>query len=132
MVHCELCDFPSSRVCDASGHEGLTSESDWELVSQIRDRAPDGSLLLFRYWRPDAFWVYSGRAVSFICPFSSATGSDQCHPRYHNMNNRLGLAAWRWLFIFDFIISIPIAVLGFFVCPGKSHHSLGAGAAPNI
>ncbi|KAJ6445401.1 Protein phosphatase 2C [Purpureocillium lavendulum] len=38
---------------------------------------------------------------------------------YHNMNNRLGLAAWRWLFIFDFIISIPIAVLGFFVCPDE-------------
>ncbi|UNI23893.1 hypothetical protein JDV02_009685 [Purpureocillium takamizusanense] len=38
---------------------------------------------------------------------------------YHNMNNRLGLAAWRWLFILDFVISIPIAVLGFCVCPDE-------------
>lgn len=34
------------------------------------------------------------------------------------MNHRLGLTAWRWLFIFDFIIGIPVALFGFFCCPG--------------
>lgn len=33
------------------------------------------------------------------------------------MNGRAGLAAWRWLFIFDAIISIPVAIFGIFVCP---------------
>lgn len=39
--------------------------------------------------------------------------------RHKNMNGTLGLASWRWVFIFDFIIGIPIAVFGFFCCPGK-------------
>lgn len=29
-----------------------------------------------------------------------------------------GLAGWRWMFIIDFIIAIPVAVIGFFVIPG--------------
>lgn len=39
------------------------------------------------------------------------------------MDGRLGLAAWRWLFIFDFILGIPVAIFGFFVCPGKNRAS---------
>lgn len=34
------------------------------------------------------------------------------------MNNRLGLASWRWLFIFDFILGIPVALIGLLTCPG--------------
>ena len=44
--------------------------------------------------------------------------------RYRNMNNRLGLAAWRWVFIFDFIIGIPIAVFGLFCCPGTNDFTI--------
>ena len=36
---------------------------------------------------------------------------------YTNLNNTHGLAGWRWLFIVDAIITIPIAFLGFFVFP---------------
>jgi ACS family pantothenate transporter-like MFS transporter len=36
------------------------------------------------------------------------------------MNGRLGLAAWRWLFILDFLISVPVVILGLIVCPGKT------------
>lgn len=43
------------------------------------------------------------------------------------MDNHLGLAAWRWLFIFDFIISIPVALFGFFCCPG-TYKRIRAGA----
>lgn len=35
------------------------------------------------------------------------------------MNGRLGVAAWRWLFILDFIIGIPIILFGICCCPGK-------------
>jgi MFS transporter, ACS family, pantothenate transporter len=36
---------------------------------------------------------------------------------YSGLNGPAGLAGWRWLFIFDAIISIPIAVWGFFAIP---------------
>lgn len=36
------------------------------------------------------------------------------------MDGVMGLASWRWLFIFDFILGIPVAIFGFFFCPGKS------------
>lgn len=36
------------------------------------------------------------------------------------MNGRLGLAAWRWLFILDFLISVPVVILGLIICPGKT------------
>ncbi|KAH6638878.1 major facilitator superfamily domain-containing protein [Boeremia exigua] len=38
---------------------------------------------------------------------------------YRNMNNRNGLASWRWLFIFDFILGMPVALLGFLTCPAE-------------
>ncbi len=40
---------------------------------------------------------------------------------YTGLNGRLGLAGWRWLFIFDGIISIPIAIWGFFAIPDLPH-----------
>ncbi|GJN83201.1 hypothetical protein PLIIFM63780_006749 [Purpureocillium lilacinum] len=69
-----------------------------------------------RYWLPACTVVWS---VFVLCMYKAADVKTLYILRYHNMNNRLGLAAWRWLFIFDFIISIPIAVLGFFVCPDE-------------
>ncbi|CUM65337.1 uncharacterized protein PRCAT00002972001 [Priceomyces carsonii] len=36
---------------------------------------------------------------------------------YNGMNGNGGLAAWRWLFIFDGVITIPVAIAGFFVIP---------------
>ena len=35
------------------------------------------------------------------------------------MNGRSGLAAWQWLFIFDGIIGIPIALYGYFAIPDQ-------------
>ncbi|VUC33067.1 unnamed protein product [Clonostachys rosea] len=40
---------------------------------------------------------------------------------YQGLNGHSGLAGWRWLFIFDGIISIPIAVWGFFAIPDLPH-----------
>lgn len=38
---------------------------------------------------------------------------------YSGMNGRAGLAAWRWLFVFDGIIGVPIALYGFWAIPDQ-------------
>ncbi|KAI1484775.1 major facilitator superfamily domain-containing protein [Biscogniauxia mediterranea] len=40
---------------------------------------------------------------------------------YTGLNGHLGLPGWKWLFIFDGIISIPIAIWGFFAIPDLPH-----------
>lgn len=40
---------------------------------------------------------------------------------YTSMNGRHGLAGWRWLFIMDGVISIPIALWGYFGIPDLPH-----------
>ncbi|KAH8892111.1 MFS general substrate transporter [Thozetella sp. PMI_491] len=40
---------------------------------------------------------------------------------FAGMNGRGGLSAWRWLFIFDFILAIPVALYGFFFYPDTPH-----------
>ncbi|RAL60014.1 hypothetical protein DID88_000640 [Monilinia fructigena] len=40
---------------------------------------------------------------------------------YTSMNGRHGIAGWRWLFIMDGVISIPIAIWGFFGIPDLPH-----------
>lgn len=42
---------------------------------------------------------------------------------YSGLNGSGGLAGWRWLFIFDAIISIPIAVWGFWAIPDLPHNT---------
>lgn len=42
---------------------------------------------------------------------------------YNGMNGTDGLKGWRWLFIFDGIISLPIAVLGFWLIPDAPANS---------
>ncbi|KAI8935149.1 hypothetical protein NX059_007742 [Plenodomus lindquistii] len=37
---------------------------------------------------------------------------------YKNLNGVSGMAGWRWLFIIDGVISLPIAIAGFFIFPG--------------
>jgi ACS family pantothenate transporter-like MFS transporter len=36
---------------------------------------------------------------------------------YSNLNGKSGLAGWRWLFVIDFLITLPIAVYGFLLFP---------------
>ncbi|KAF2163221.1 hypothetical protein M409DRAFT_68536 [Zasmidium cellare ATCC 36951] len=38
---------------------------------------------------------------------------------YKSMNGVDGLASWRWLFIFNAILGIPVALIGFFFCPNE-------------
>ncbi|CAN8100498.1 unnamed protein product [Discula destructiva] len=40
---------------------------------------------------------------------------------FAGMDGRGGLAAWRWLFIFDFLIAVPVAIYGFVTFPDTPH-----------
>ncbi|KAJ4289671.1 hypothetical protein N0V90_011000 [Kalmusia sp. IMI 367209] len=42
---------------------------------------------------------------------------------YTSMDGRHGIAGWRWLFIMDAIISLPIAIWGFFGLPDLPHNT---------
>ncbi|KAK7203010.1 putative pantothenate transporter [Myxozyma melibiosi] len=42
---------------------------------------------------------------------------------YSSMNGVGGLAGWRWLFIFDGVISIPIGLFGIFALPDFPHNT---------
>lgn len=40
---------------------------------------------------------------------------------YLDMNGKQGLAAWQWLFIFDFLIGIPVVIWGLIAIPELPH-----------
>lgn len=42
---------------------------------------------------------------------------------YKGMNGRAGLSAWQWLFVFDGIIGIPVALYGFWAIPDSPTNS---------
>lgn len=42
---------------------------------------------------------------------------------YNSMNGHAGLAGWRWLFVVDGVISIPIALAGFFLLPNNPYNT---------
>ncbi|KAK8118309.1 Pantothenate transporter liz1 [Apiospora kogelbergensis] len=42
---------------------------------------------------------------------------------YSGMEGHGGMSAWRWLFIFDFILAIPVAVYGIFCHPDTPHYT---------
>ncbi|KAI0381309.1 MFS general substrate transporter [Hypomontagnella monticulosa] len=42
---------------------------------------------------------------------------------YSGMNGKHGLAAWQWLFIFDGIITVPVAAFGFWAIPDSPVNS---------
>ncbi|KAJ3493703.1 hypothetical protein NLG97_g4567 [Lecanicillium saksenae] len=78
-----------------------------------------GCLYLIGSWYTKS--EISRRTAIFL--FSSALGS-MCSGYiqaglHSNMNGVMGLASWRWLFIFDFILGIPVAIFGAIVCPDE-------------
>lgn len=40
---------------------------------------------------------------------------------HSSMDGRAGIAGWRWLFVMDAIISLPVAIWGFFGLPDTPH-----------
>ncbi len=43
---------------------------------------------------------------------------------YKGMNGKGGLASWRWLFIFDGILGVPVALYGFWAIPDNPYNSV--------
>lgn len=39
------------------------------------------------------------------------------------MNGRLGLQGWQWLFVIDFVISVPVIIYGFLMFPDLPHNT---------
>jgi ACS family pantothenate transporter-like MFS transporter len=40
---------------------------------------------------------------------------------FSGMHGKGGMSAWRWLFIFDFLLAIPVALYGYFFFPDTPH-----------
>lgn len=63
------------------------------------------------------------------CIFQTSSSAAQMFSGYlqsglhSGMDGTGGMAAWRWLFIFDGIITMPIAVVGFFAIPDEPFSS---------
>lgn len=56
------------------------------------------------------FWL-SGTLGQMFSGFLQAAA-------YNTLNGVHGLAGWRWLFIIDAIVTLPIAIMGYFFLPG--------------
>ncbi|KAK9453357.1 major facilitator superfamily domain-containing protein [Dipodascopsis uninucleata] len=77
---------------------------------------PGFNLILGSWYVPDelgkrmALFEMSAQAANMFSGYIQAGV-------YASMNGRYGIAGWRWLFIIDGIISIPVAIAGFFQVP---------------
>lgn len=77
---------------------------------------PGFTALISSWYLPDelgkrvVFYEISGNVASMFSGYIQAG-------LYSNMNGVHGLSAWRWLFIFDGLISIVVVVFGFIVIP---------------
>ncbi|KAH8819893.1 major facilitator superfamily domain-containing protein [Xylogone sp. PMI_703] len=88
------------------------------LLGILETPASTGSLYVLSSWyRADELfkragvWYVSSNAGSMFGGYLQAAA-------YNNLNGVRGLAGWRWLFIIDGCISMPIALAGFFIFPG--------------
>ncbi|OOQ91738.1 putative vitamin H transporter [Penicillium brasilianum] len=88
------------------------------LMGVLETPAASGSIYILTSWyRADevfkraGVWYVSSNAGSMFGGYLQAAA-------YTNLNGVLGMDGWRWLFIIDGCISIPIAIAGFFLFPG--------------
>ncbi|KAK7754494.1 hypothetical protein SLS62_003514 [Diatrype stigma] len=70
-------------------------------------------------------WYTPGELGKRSCIFQASSSAAQMFSGYlqaalySGMDGRAGLAAWRWLFVFDGIIGVPIALYGYFAIPDQ-------------
>ncbi|KAK9471185.1 major facilitator superfamily domain-containing protein [Dipodascopsis tothii] len=91
---------------------GLLEASNYPAIAQI----------LGAWYRPEEIAkrmsVYDiSAAVGSMCSGFIQSGV------YATLNGAAGLAGWRWLFVIDGIISLPIAVLGFYCLPDYPYNT---------
>ncbi|RDW66824.1 hypothetical protein BP5796_09573 [Coleophoma crateriformis] len=105
--------FAQSRLNSASQIYGLRF-----LLGILETPVASGSLYVLSSWyRPEELFKRAG--VWYVCNNAGAMfGGYLQAAAYTHLSGKLGMAGWRWLFIIDGCISLPIAILGFFVFPG--------------
>ncbi|KAK2753412.1 hypothetical protein FQN55_003541 [Onygenales sp. PD_40] len=88
------------------------------LLGVLETPASSGCMYILTSWyrgdelfKRTGVWYVSSNAGSMFGGYLQAAA-------YTNLNGVLGLAGWRWLFIIDGIISLPIAIAGYFFFPG--------------
>lgn len=90
-------------LCEASAYPGMmTLLGNWYTPQELGKRS--------------VIFQQSSAAAQMFSGFLQAA-------IYKGLNGRGGLKGWRWLFIFDGIISIPIAILGFWLIPDAPANS---------
>ncbi|ETS80960.1 hypothetical protein PFICI_08489 [Pestalotiopsis fici W106-1] len=88
------------------------------LLGIFETPAATGSIYILSSWyRADEMfkragvWYVSSNLGSMVGGYLQAAA-------YKNLNGVLGRSGWRWLFIIDGCISMPIAIAGYFLFPG--------------
>ncbi|KAK1722251.1 hypothetical protein CaCOL14_005890 [Colletotrichum acutatum] len=88
------------------------------LLGVLETPAATGAIYLLTSWyRSDELfkragvWYVSSNVGAMFGGYLQAAA-------YNNLNGVAGMAGWRWLFIIDGIISLPISIAGFFLFPG--------------
>lgn len=88
------------------------------LLGVLETPAASGSMYILSSWyRSDELfkrcgvWYVSSNLGSMFGGYLQAAA-------YKNLNGTLGMAGWRWLFIIDGCISLPIAIASYFIFPG--------------
>lgn len=90
-------------ICEASAYPGMmTLLGNWYTPQELGKRS--------------VIFQQSSAAAQMFSGFLQAG-------IYNGMNGTAGLKGWRWLFIFDGIISIPIAVCGYWLIPDAPSNS---------
>lgn len=83
---------------------------------------PAAHLVLGSWYKPSEL----GKRAGIIYAVGSAAGMFSGYLQiavYKNLNGTLGKAGWQWLFIMDGVISIPIAIAGFWLLPDYPHNT---------
>lgn len=66
--------------------------------------------------------IYRRTAIYTASSYAGGMFSGYIQAGLHSsMNGVDGLAAWRWLFIFDAILGLPVAIFGLLCCPDEPH-----------
>ncbi|KFY49844.1 hypothetical protein V496_09772 [Pseudogymnoascus sp. VKM F-4515 (FW-2607)] len=88
------------------------------LMGLFETPAATGSLYILASWyRSDE--VFKRAGVWYVSSnIGAAFGGYMQAAAHHGLDGRLGMAGWRWVFIIDGVISLPIAIAGFFLFPG--------------
>ncbi|KAH7031493.1 vitamin H transporter [Microdochium trichocladiopsis] len=88
------------------------------LLGVLETPVASGSLFILASWyKPEelfkraGLWYVSNNIGVMFGGYLQAAA-------YTNLNGVHGMAGWRWLFIIDGCISLPLSIMGFFIFPG--------------